>query len=440
MLPPERETTETMQTAEAFDFDFAVAGGGPAGTSAAIALAQKGRSVVLFERETFPRFHIGESLLATANDAFEALGVAGTMAAAGFPKKWGARLVTHDGASGRGVDFSTAFDIKQPQTYQVPRAEFDRILLERAREAGVDVREGHRVMSCDFSADAAVLGFTSADSQPGRVRVRALVDATGRQGLIAKKFDLRTDEPRLANIAIFSHYSGVPLLEGDRPNDIRIVARHDSGWFWLIPISDDLMSVGVVLPKKLFLAMPEGSNDERLERAIADTPIVAELMKNAHREWPVRVEKDFSYSASAYAGDRWILAGDAGSFLDPVFSTGVSIAMESGIEAAEELDRALTQNRFNARQFQAFSRRQRQRYETFRRFVIGFYTPQFRDLFYDADPPEHIFRAVVTVLAGRWNASLRTRVLNRLFFALVALQKRVSLVKARFRRDAAAGY
>jgi flavin-dependent dehydrogenase len=285
-----------------------------------------------------------------------------------------------------------------------------------------------------------MLDFTSADATTGRVRVRALVDATGRQGLIARKFELRTDEPRLANIAVYSHYSGVPLLEGDRPNDIRIVARHDSGWFWMIPISRELMSVGVVLPKKLFLAMPDGSNEERLERAIADTPVVAELMKDSRREWPVRVEKDFSYSASAYAGDRWILAGDAGSFLDPVFSTGVSIAMESGIEAAEELDRALTQNRFTARQFRAFSRRQRQRYETFRRFVIGFYTPQFRDLFYDSDPPEHIFRAIITVLAGRWNASLRTRILNRVFFGLVALQKRVKFVKARFRRDAAAGY
>ncbi|MDP9191964.1 MAG: tryptophan 7-halogenase [Acidobacteriota bacterium] len=429
-----------MQKAEGYDFDFAVAGGGPAGTSAAIALALRGRSVVLFERETFPRFHIGESLLSTANDAFAALGIEATMAAANFPVKWGARLITHDGASGRGVDFSSVSEVMRPQTYQVPRAEFDHILLQRAREVGVDVREGHRVMGCEFSQDAAVLDFTSADETTGRVRVHALVDATGRQGLIAKKFDLRTDEPRLANIAIFSHYSGVPLLEGDRPNDIRIVARHDSGWFWLIPIAQDLMSVGVVLPKNLFLAMPEGTNDERLERAIADTPVVAELMKNARSEWPVRVEKDFSYSASQYAGDRWILAGDAGSFLDPVFSTGVSIAMESGIEAAAELDRALAQNQFSARRFAAFSRRQKKRYETFRRFVIGFYSPHFRDLFYDADPPPHIFRAVVTVLAGRWDASWRARLLNRGFFAMVALQKRMNVAKARFRRDATAGY
>lgn len=423
-----------------YDFDFAVAGGGPAGTSAAISLAQRGHSVVLFERDTFPRFHIGESLLSTTNDALAELGLSEKIEAAQFPVKWGARLYTHDGLSGRGVDFATVSEVRRPQTYQVPRAEFDRLLMERARETGVDVREGHRVTACEFTDDAAILEVTPPEAAAFHIRARALVDASGRHGLIARKFNLRTDEPRLANIAIFAHYSGVPPLEGDRPWDIRIVARSDSGWFWLIPISKELMSVGVVLPTNLFLQMPPGSNEERLDRAIADTPVVADLMRNAKREWPIRVEKDFSYYASKYAGDRWLLAGDAGSFLDPVFSTGVSIAMESGIEAAGELDAALKRNDFSERRFAGFSRRQRRRYQAFRRFVIGFYTPQFRDLFFSEDPPRALFRAVVTVLSGRWNASWRTRVLNRVFFAIVALQKHVAVGRARFRRDATAGY
>jgi flavin-dependent dehydrogenase len=422
----------------AYDYDFAVAGGGPAGCSAAIRLALRGHSVVLFERDTFPRFHIGESLLSTANDAFAALGVTERIARAGFPEKWGARLLTHDGQSGRGVNFADVREVMRPQTYQVPRAELDRILMERARELGVDVREGYRVMACEFAADAATLDF--AGEQAGRVRVRAIVDATGRQGLIAKKYGLRTDEPLLANIAVFSHYKNVPRLAAGCPNDIRIVARDDSGWFWLIPISDELMSVGVVLPRDLYLQLPDGSPEERLAHAIADTPAVAELMREARREWPVRVEKDFSYSASSYAGHRWILAGDAGSFLDPVFSTGVSIAMESGIEAAAELDRAVARNDFSARAFAAFSRRQRKRFRTFRRFVIGFYTPQFRDLFFRPNPPRLLFRAVVTVLAGRWDASLWTRALNHIFFGLVAMQKRFALAPKVFRRDRGAGY
>src|SRR5213595_1664845 len=425
-----------------YDFDFAVAGGGPAGSSAAISLGQLGHSVVLFEREMFPRFHIGESLLSTANDSFAALGVTKRIEAAGFPEKWGARLITHDGQTGRYVDFTCVREVTKPQTYQVCRQEFDRILLERAREVGVDVREACNVTACEFTPDAAILDVASrGDTAAARVRVRALLDATGRGGLIARKFNLRTEEPRLANVAIYSHYTNVPRLEGPRPDDIRLIACNNAGWFWLIPISKELTSVGVVLPKALYRRWANGSSsEETLNRTISETPVVAELMRNARREWPVRVEKDFSYSASAYAGNRWILAGDAGSFLDPVFSTGVSIAMESGIEAAAELHRALARNDFSARRFAAFSRRQRKRFRTFRRFVIGFYTPQFRDLFFDPNPPQRMFRAIVTILAGKWNASLRTRWMNHLFFMVVALQKRFSITRRRFRRDSTAGY
>jgi flavin-dependent dehydrogenase len=424
-----------------YDFDFAVAGGGPAGSSAAISLRQRGHSVVLFERETFPRFHIGESLLSTANDAFAALGVAKQIEAASFPEKWGARLFTHDGQTGRYVDFTCVREVTRPQTYQVCREEFDRILLQRAREVGVDVREACNVITCEFAPDAAVLQVASrGDAATGRVRVRALVDATGRGGLLARKFNLRTEEPRLANIAIYSHYTNVPRLEAPRPDDIRLIARNDAGWFWLIPISKELTSVGVVLPKALYRRLANGSPEETLNNTIADTPIVAELMREARREWPVRVEKDFSYSASAYAGNRWILAGDAGSFLDPVFSTGVSIAMESGIEAAAELHRALPRNDFSAASFAAFSRRQRKRFETFRRFVVGFYTPQFRDVFFSPEPPTLIFRSVATMLAGKWNASLWTRFLNQLFFGMISIQKHFKIAHRAFRRDREAGY
>jgi flavin-dependent dehydrogenase len=424
-----------------YDFDFAVAGGGPAGSSAAISLGQHGHSVVLFERDTFPRFHIGESLLSTANDAFATLGVAKRIEAACFPEKWGARLFTHDGQSGRYVDFTDVREVNRPQTYQVCRQEFDRILMERAREVGVEVREGCNVTACVFEPDAAILDIASrAEGATERLHVRAIVDATGRGGLIARKFNLRTEEPLLANIAIFSHYTNVPRLQGPRPDDIRLIARSDAGWFWLIPISKELTSVGVVLPKALYRRLANGSPEETLSRTISDTPIVAELMREARREWPVRVEKDFSYSASAYAGDRWILAGDAGSFLDPVFSTGVSIAMESGIEAAAELHRALIGNDFSASSFAAFSRRQRRRFKTFRRFVTGFYTPQFRDIFFSPEPPNLIFRSVVTMLAGKWNASLWTRFLNHLFFGMVSIQKRLNITRPVFRRDRDAGY
>jgi flavin-dependent dehydrogenase len=423
-----------------YDFDFAVLGGGPAGASSAISLAQRGHRTVLFESEIFPRFHIGESLLSTANDVFLTLGVAEEIEGAGFPRKWGARLLTHDGGRGRGVDFAASHGIAHPQTWQVPREDFDRILLERARAAGADVREGATVRDCAFSAEAVTVDVEAADRTRTAVRVKAVVDATGRRGLLAKKLSLRKDEPRLANIAIYSHYSGVPRPAGSRPDDIHIIAREDAGWFWLIPISTELTSVGVVLPKNLLLSMPAGSNEERLDRAIADTPAVAEMMRGARRAWPVRAEKDFSYSSTVYAGDRWLLAGDAGSFLDPVFSTGVSIALESGIEAAAALDDASTRGDFSARRFAAYSRRQEKRFRVFRRYVLGFYTPEFRDRFFDPDPPRTIFRSVVTVLAGNWSPGPWTRFLAEVFFASVALQRRFPRGKTRFRRDEGAGY
>jgi len=419
----------------AFDFDAAVIGAGPAGCAAAIELAARGRSVVLFERERFPRFHIGESLLSTVNDCLETLGVAEAVAAERFPVKWGATLLSHDGAAGRTVDFAASREIARPQTWQVCRERFDALLLARAREAGVEVREGTRVEGCAFDAGGATVHAAEAGA-----RVRAVVDASGRWGVLSRALGLRRAEPSLGGVAIYAHYSGVPPLGDGREGDLRIVAREDAGWFWLIPIGDGLTSVGAVVPKTLYDRLAKGSPEGMLAGLVAETPAVAELMRDAERAWPVRVEQDFSYGAAAFAGDRWLLAGDAGAFLDPVFSTGVSIALESGIEAARALDRALADGRFGRRRFRSFEALQRRRYRRFRRFVTAFYTPWFRDLFFQPTAPAPLFRAVVTVLAGNWRPSWRTRALLALFFALVRAQRTFDLVPRIARRDLAAGF
>lgn len=423
-----------------FDADVAVAGGGPAGAAAAITLARCGRRVILLEREAFPRFHIGESLLAAAHPAFDALGVTDKVRAADFPVKWGARLLTHEGASGRDVNFANSREVPKPQTWQVCREKLDQILLDHARDSGAEVRERRRVTTVELDADGVRLGIAGPDGAAETVRAHAVVDATGRAGLLSRQLDLRVDEPLLANVAIYSHFEGVPQLPDDRPGDIRIVARADAGWFWLIPIDSRLTSVGVVLPRGLYDRLEKGSPEAMLEACVADTPAVAALMASARRAWPVRVEKDYSYGARAYAGDRWLLAGDAGSFLDPVFSSGVSIALESGIEAGRELDAALTAGDLSARRFRGFDRIQRRRFAIFRRFVLGFYTPWFRDLFFSPEPPQAIFRAVVTILAGQWRVSLKTKMLLELFFLAVAAQRRLKFGEQLARRDAAAGY
>jgi 2-polyprenyl-6-methoxyphenol hydroxylase-like FAD-dependent oxidoreductase len=216
----------------------------------------------------------------------------------------------------------------------------------------------------------------------------------------------------------------VPRQDGRRAGAIRIIARPDLGWLWFIPISATLMSVGVVLPRAAVDRLARMAPDELLERTIRETPAAAVLMREATREWPVRVEKDFSFGARAYAGDRWLLVGDAGSFLDPVFSTGVAIALESGVEAGRALDRALASGDLSARAFAPFNRRQQKRYLAFRRFVLGFYTRGFRELFFVPAPPPRIFRALVTTLAGYWHPSVATRVLQTVFFLLVRLRER----------------
>jgi flavin-dependent dehydrogenase len=405
-----------------FDCDVIVAGGGPAGSTAAAWLARSGYRVILFERDRFPRFHIGESLLASVNDVLVAIGADEAVRQAGFPQKWGATFMTADGSVERYADFAVAPDVPVPQTWQVERATFDAILLRHAAASGADVREKHRVLDVAFDPDGVTVSV-QGDGSPGTVRAQAIVDASGRGNLLSRKFNLRVDEPRLANVAVFAHYSGVPRAEGRRAGDIRIIARDDLGWFWMIPISKDLMSVGVVLPRSAAGTLRDLEPAELLERAIADTPAVARLLASARREWPARVEKDFSYASRSYAGDRWVLAGDAGSFLDPVFSSGVAIALESALEAAKAMANGLAAGDLSARHFARFSRRQHARYRSFRRFVLGFYTPEFRDLFFAEEPPRRMFAALVTVFAGYWRPSLATRLWVASFFQLVRLQR-----------------
>lgn len=255
----------------------------------------------------------------------------------------------------------------------------------------------------------------------------AVIDASGRSGFLAKRFGERRKDPVLRNIAVHRQYEGIPRSEGRRAGDIRMVTRPDRGWFWFIPLTDTVTSVGVVIPQTTYQSGAKATPEETLAHFVAETPAAARLVANAHPVSPGRFEADYSYLHSRHAGDRYILVGDAGAFLDPIFSTGVLLAMQSGIEAAEEISDGLRDGDLSGARFAAYERRLVRRYHHFRRFVAGFYDPSFRDLFFSTSSRFGIYESVLSVLSGNWRPSLVTRLRLGVFFALVGLQRLIPL-------------
>jgi flavin-dependent dehydrogenase len=416
-------------TSEGWDFDVAVVGGGPGGSSAATALVRRGRRVLLLERERFPRFHIGESQLPWSNEVFRALGVEQAIAAAGFVRKWGASFRPPDSVTEQYADFEEAVETPTPQTFQVLRERFDEILLRHSERCGVTVREGHRLLDAGFDAEAVTLRFADSDGIERTARVGTVVDASGRSGVLVNRFGRHEYDPLLRNIAVHAQYEGVPRADGRRAGDIRMFTRSDMGWLWLIPLSDTVMSVGAVIPKEVHRREAKPTAEESLAHYLADTRSAASLLERARRVSPARIDVDYSYLATRMAGDRWVAVGDAAAFLDPIFSTGVLLAMQGGLDAAEAIDAGLRTGDLSGRAFARYERIVRKRYHHFRRFAIGFYDPAFRDLWFTPRKRSRIYGAIVAVLAGNWRPSPLTRARIEMFFALVAVQRFVRRVR-----------
>jgi flavin-dependent dehydrogenase len=404
--------------------DVAVIGGGPGGSTAASLLAGAGRDVVLFERDRFPRFHIGESLLPHNMRIFERLGVVGTLRER-FIEKWGVEFVSSGGGLTRLFHFEEAIDPRYPMCFQVLRSELDRILLGAAAARGAAVREGAEVKSARRGRDDTWRLSVSEGGSPREVAARFVVDASGRDGVLARQLGLREMDPAHRRAAVFAHYRGVPRRPGRDAGNIVIVMMTD-GWFWMIPFADGTTSVGVVAEGGR--VRKQGADPATtLERAVERCPAARGMMASAERISPVYSASDWTYTCRRLAGDGYLLVGDAGAFIDPVFSSGVLLAMSSGELAADLLEGALRRGDLSPRRFRGYEPKVLRHVRAYRRMVVAFYGPAFPRLCFFPERRIGIAQAVLNLLAGDMEPGWAVRWRLQLFYLVAALYRRFDL-------------
>lgn len=427
---PHRTETPDPVAQPASQVDVLVIGGGPAGTTAATLLARQGWRVVLLEKGVHPRFHIGESLLPMNLPILQRLGVLEQVGQIGVFKP-GADFPQQDDADSVNVfRFDRALQPQFGHAYQVKREEFDHLLFRNALDNGVDARMQVTVEKVEFDDGGRPrhVHARNADGEPLVFAPRYLVDASGRDTFLGGKLKLKQKNALHQSAAIFSHFRGVTRREGADAGNIT-VERFAHGWMWLIPLRDDVMSVGAVcFPEYLKQRRRDNetqSNEAFLMQTLQATPSVWARMQQAERIAPVHVTGNYSYTCSRMTGPGWVMVGDAFAFIDPVFSSGVYLGMNSGENAAAVVDGALRDPASEPRLQRAMERRLRRGLKHFSWFIYRFTTPVMQRLFAEPRNILQVEQAVISMLAGDVfdnRAVLRRLRLFRLVYMATALR------------------
>jgi flavin-dependent dehydrogenase len=366
-----------------------VIGGGPAGSTVSTLIAQQGHQVKLFEREHFPRFHIGESLIPETYWVLRRLKMLDKMKASQFVKKYSVQFVSASGKLSAPFYFFDNKPHECSQTWQVVRSEFDLLMLRNAQEQGVEVHEGTRVLEVLFEDGRAVgVRLQKEDGSPEVVRAKVVVDASGQSALLQNRFKLRVWDPVLNKGAIWTYWQGAYRDTGrDEGATLVIQTPNKQGWFWYIPQHNNQVSVGVVAPFD-YLFKGRGSHEQTYQEEVENCPAVKDRVSVGRRVTGYFATKDYSYRSQQVAGDGWVLIGDAFGFLDPLYSSGVLLALKSGELAADAIVEGLDRGDVSAAQLgkwgpvfnQGMDRMRRLVCEYYDSFSFGQFVRKFPDL------------------------------------------------------------